>query len=132
MGSGSFVTKAREFLPGAELVPLDSPAEFFEQRGNGANLQALLFSAEAGSAWTMMHPEFTVATPFPRNIRMPVVVPYSGSSDPDMDELIDNWVLMSNNDGTYEAAYNYWILGEGTQTVQPRWSIIRDVLHWVD
>ena len=50
----------------------------------------------------------------------------------DMDEFIDNWVLMSNNDGTYEAAYNYWILGREETQRQPRWSVVRNVLHWVD
>ena len=132
IASGSFAPKLQDFLPDAELVALESPSEFFEQGGDDQKLNALLFSAEAGSAWTMIYPQYTVATPFPRNIRMPVVVPYSGSSDPEMDEFIDNWVLISRNDGTYEEAYNYWILGEGTETSEPRWSVVRNVLHWVD
>ena len=28
--------------------------------------------------------------------------------------------------------YDYWILGIGAEPVQPRWSVIRNVLHWID
>ena len=132
VSSGSFPGKLKELMPQADIVMLNSPLEFFERRGAGQEIDAFLFSAEAGSAWTMLYPEYQVTTPFPRNIRIPVVFPYSGTADPEMDEFIDNWVLLSNNDGTYEFSYNYWILGEGTGEEQPRWSVIRDVLHWVD
>ena len=130
VASGSFASKVSAFLPEAELVPLESAAAFFED--SAAGLDALLFSAEAGSAWTMIHPQFSVMTPFPRNIQMPVVVPYSGFTDPEMDEFIDNWVLVVQHDGTLETAYDYWILGEGTESLEPRWSVIRNVLGWVD
>ena len=63
---------------------------------------------------------------------MPLIVPYAGIDDTEMDEFLDNWVMLSRTDGTYDAAYDYWILGKGTETYEPRWSIIRDVLHWVD
>jgi hypothetical protein len=28
--------------------------------------------------------------------------------------------------------YDHWILGKTANQRQPRWSIIRNVLHWVD
>ena len=32
--------------------------------------------------------------------------------------------------GEMQAAYDYWILGEGAEEQQPRWSIKKDVLGW--
>ena len=28
--------------------------------------------------------------------------------------------------------YDYWILGKNVRQQEHRWSVIRDVLHWVD
>lgn len=80
----------------------------------------------------MLYPSFQVTTPLLRLIRVPVVMPYAGESDQVMDEFIDNWVMLKRNDGTIDKIYDYWILGKGTELKEPRWSIIRDVLHWVD
>ena len=34
--------------------------------------------------------------------------------------------------GITDAAYRYWILGESVKSTRQRWSVIRDVLGWVD
>jgi hypothetical protein len=31
-----------------------------------------------------------------------------------------------------EELFDHWILGQGAEDEQPRWSIIRDVLGWID
>jgi hypothetical protein len=31
-----------------------------------------------------------------------------------------------------EELFDHWILGRGAEEKQPRWSIIRDVMGWVD
>jgi hypothetical protein len=35
-------------------------------------------------------------------------------------------------DGTIQTAYDHWILGRTAEEKKPRWSVIRDVLHWVE
>ena len=92
----------------------------------------LLLSAESGSAWGMLYPAYRVTTPFTGITRLPVVIPYGAGSDPELDEFLDNWVMLKLNDGTIDKAYRYWILGEGTEPKAPRWSVIRDVLGWID
>jgi hypothetical protein len=39
---------------------------------------------------------------------------------------------MKEKDGTIQKAYDYWVLGKQFKKKQPRWSVIRDVLHWVE
>ena len=39
---------------------------------------------------------------------------------------------LKRRDNTIDGLYDYWILGRDAENQEPRWSIIRDVLHWVD
>ena len=45
-------------LPGVEVVQIKSPREYFESGGDGAD--AIIWSAESGSAWTLLYPHFSV------------------------------------------------------------------------
>ena len=123
--------KIQELLPNAEFIDLESDRDFFENRGAGKDLDALFDSAEAGSAWTLLYPEFQVVTPFPRNLDIPLVYPFLGKDDL-FGEVVNYWIEVKKHDGTIQDAYDYWILGKGGEQKPPRWSIIRDVLHWVD
>jgi proton glutamate symport protein len=124
--------EARRYFPNATIVSIASPRKFFAQAKPGAVADVLLLSAESGSAWSMLYPAYQVATPFTGINRLPLVIPYAAESDPELDEFLDNWVMLKRNDGTIDKAYQYWILGEGTEPKEPRWSVIRDVLGWVD
>ena len=39
---------------------------------------------------------------------------------------------MEEQSGALKAKYDYWVLGKKTENRAPRWSVIRDVLHWVE
>ena len=41
-------------------------------------------------------------------------------------------VELKKSDGTFKKLYNYWVLGQFATDKQPRWSVIRNLLHWVD
>jgi hypothetical protein len=38
---------------------------------------------------------------------------------------------LKKRDRTIDTLYDYWILGKNAVPKQPRWSVIRNVLHWV-
>lgn len=130
-GSGMIKETAARF-PNARVITISSPREFFQQTKAEPVADALLTSAEAGSAWTMVFPKYQVSTPLPHPVRLPVVILYAGAADPAMDEFLDNWVMLKQNAGTLNTIYDYWILGKGATPREPRWSVIRNVLHWVD
>ena len=47
--------------------------------------------------------------------------------------FINNWIKLKIQDNFYQKQYDYWIMGKSSQTHQKiRWSIIRNVLHWVE
>jgi len=122
--------KVRNLLNDAKFIIIDSDRDFFERRGPAGNADALFTSAEGGSAWTLLYPDYQVATPFPASIAIPLVYPFMGRNDSQMDEYIDHWVLVKTEDGTFHDAYSYWILGKGGQQKKPRWSILHDLLYW--
>jgi Na+/H+-dicarboxylate symporter/ABC-type amino acid transport substrate-binding protein len=123
-----YVNKVQRFLPQATIVQLNSITEFFE--GQGEELDAFLYSAEAGSAWSLLYPAYTVAIPQPGVLKGPVAYPLP-RGDRELVDFINVWLELKKRDGTIEALYDYWILGKNAVPKQPRWSVIRNVLHWV-
>jgi ABC-type amino acid transport substrate-binding protein len=47
--------------------------------------------------------------------------------------FLNNWMGLQAQNGFTHEQYHYWILGEPPfQKSEPRWSIIRNILHWID
>ncbi len=124
-----YVDKLRSYLPRAEIVKLGSPREFF--RDESGKLDAMLYSAESGSAWSLIYPRFTVAIPHPDLLSAPLAYPVA-RDETAWTEFLDAWIELKRRDRTIQGLYDHWILGRHAKQTGPRWSIIRDVLGWVD
>jgi len=125
----SYVQSIEELLPGVEVIALDSNKEFFER--NVGNWDALITSAEAGSAWTLMYPQYTVVIPKPDIATFPLGYAVAKGNQ-DLLNFLNNWIQIKKNGTKMNAAYNFWILGRGAVPKQPRWSVIQNVLKWVE
>lgn len=119
----------RHHVPDAELVRINSPEDFFTQKD--PSIDAFIGSAEIGFAWTLTYPGFHITFPFGRKATRPFVFPMR-SDDDGLKEFLDTWIDMARRDQTIQRLYDYWVLGKSAQPKTPRWSIIRDVLGWVD
>ncbi|MCG6896597.1 MAG: cation:dicarboxylase symporter family transporter [Thiocapsa sp.] len=110
-----------------ELVPLPTAVPFFE--GRQGDLDGYLMPAEGASAWTLLHPQFTVAVPQPDPVKIPTAfgLPLGAR---DLAEAVDEWVVFATSEGSVKRAHDYWVLGQGAEDQAPRWSILRDVLGW--
>jgi ABC-type amino acid transport substrate-binding protein len=124
-----YVEKVKRYLPQAEIVLLDSPREFF--RDATRELDALVFTAETGSAWSLVYPSFSVAIPHPDVLTVPLAFPVARGNEA-MVELLSTWIGLKQRDKTLDNLYRHWILGQAAAKKGERWSIVRDVLHWVD
>ncbi|HNP61953.1 MAG TPA: cation:dicarboxylase symporter family transporter [Nitrospirales bacterium] len=120
---------ARSLLPQATLIPVNSPREFFKEHGK--DFDALMYIAEAGSAWTLIYPAYSVAVPLPNPIKIPLVYPMP-KSHRNFADFVNAWLRLKKRDGTLDAVFEHWILGRGAKKKTLRWSVIRDVLHWVN
>jgi ABC-type amino acid transport substrate-binding protein len=124
-----YIEILQTYLPRAEVVKLKSTDDFFRQHSE--ELDALFMSAERGSAWTVIHPEFSVAIPQPDVLALPVSIAMARDAER-LADFINAWLRLKREDQTIKQLYSYWTLGGGAQPSQPRWSVIRDVLAWVD
>src|SRR5262249_32671307 len=93
-------------------------------------LDAFLATAERGSAYTLLHPAFSVAVPRPRPVKVPLGYVVAGR-DQTLATLVNTWIELKRKDGTLDELFAHWILGQDPARHEPRWSVIRNVLHWV-
>jgi ABC-type amino acid transport substrate-binding protein len=124
-----YIDKVRQMVPRAEVRVIDDLSRMFAEWD--ADVQALAIPAERGSAWTLLYPEFSVVVPEPGIMKVPLAYPI-GRHDPAFASFMNTWIDLKRKDGTLEALYDYWVLGRDAAPRRPRWSVIRNVLHWVD
>ena len=110
-----------------ELVNLESWQDYFD--GQHPEIDAVLGLAEVATAWSLLHPEYSVVIPRDAVIRRPLG--FATALDAaDFAEFVDEWIVLQQARGDIQKAYDYWILGKGAEARPPRWSIARDVLGW--
>ena len=52
--------------------------------------------------------------------------------EPDLVDFVNTWIDLKKKDHTIDVLFEHWILGKDALQKGPRWSVIRDVLHWVE
>jgi Na+/H+-dicarboxylate symporter len=121
-----FMKQIQTELPTAVLVPLDSPSGMFERQD--PPLDALVVTAERGSAYTLLHPEYSVVVPRPRQFKVPLAYVVAGH-DEALAAVLDTWIDLKRKDGTIDELFGHWILGRNAEPRRPRWSVLDDVLR---
>jgi len=114
-------------VPKAKIEILDSPREYL--RGHRPDLDAVLNSAEAGSAWSLIYSAYSVAVPMPRVIQAPTAYPVA-MKDKVFADFVSGWIEMKQREGELDRLFKHWIEGEGTKVIEPRWCFARNVLGW--
>lgn len=131
-GSLSSMAMTRDLFPEASLTPIKDMAEQDSILESGAqDLDAITDMAEEGGAWTLLYPAFTVIVPQPA-----ALIPVAYAVARDNDELListNAWLQAEKSKGNIDELYNYWMLGGAIHEQRPpRWSVIKDILKWVD
>lgn len=117
-----------DLLPRATITVSGDIEALFSKR---LNVDAVALPAERGSAWTLKYPAYAVVVPGPDRIGVPLAYPI-GRRDDRLLRFVNTWIALKRKDGTLDANYRHWILGEDATLRRPRWSIVRDVLHWME
>ncbi|MCC9601188.1 cation:dicarboxylase symporter family transporter [Stieleria sp. JC731] len=114
-----FGVRVQQACPRADVVQINSPAVYFESPDQ---FDALVMSAEAGSAWTLLHPSYSVV--IPTDAQLTVSVGYPMASDAiRLENVLSRWIQLKSNDGTIQELYEHWIEGKNAQESQPRWNL---------
>jgi len=94
------------------MVRIETLRDFFDKMVPG--IDAVIEIAEAGTAWTLLYPKYSVVVPKPHIRKTPV-----------------GYAVARRNRELVEFL-NDWVLGKGSMKTESRWSFIRNVLKWVD
>jgi Na+/H+-dicarboxylate symporter/ABC-type amino acid transport substrate-binding protein len=124
-----YIDKLRVMVPQATIEPFTDFEATFTAGRSGAD--AIALPAERGSAWTLMYPAYSVVVPEPGTVKIPLAYPIA-RHDQAFAAFVNTWIDLKRKDGSFDAAFQYWILGKSAAARTPRWSIIRNVLHWVE
>lgn len=130
-GYHSLPRAAATSLPTIEFVPLKGFKEqqaYFENEGKGAD--AFIDTAEEGAAWTLLYPRFSVVVPRPVT-RVPIVY-LTAKDSPLLLKALNTWLLIERETGGIQELEEYWIEGRRDAVATSRWSVIRNVLGWVN
>ena len=117
----------KRLYPNAQIVTLDTPVDFLEK--NIPNLDAMLASAEGGSALTLLYPRYQAVIVKPETPKIPLAYPIA-AGDRALADLINKWIYLTKDNPIFKKKFDYWIMGIGAVEKKPRWSVIRNVLGW--
>ncbi len=131
-GSSESISVMQDILPEATTLPIEDMVEQNAILESGAEgIDAIADMAEEGAAWTLLYPSFSLVVPQP-TVFTPVTYAVAAGNR-DLLEPVNAWLVAEKAKGTIDALYDYWMLGGAIETDRPpRWSVIRDVLGWVD
>ena len=125
-----YIDRVKTRAPALKLQVLDTIKEIEDGLKKGT-LDAVVLPAERGSVLTLLYPKYTVVVPEPGIVKIPLAFPVA-RRDQDWASFLNTWIELKRRDGTIDALYDHWILGKQAAKREPRWSVIRNVLHWVE
>jgi Na+/H+-dicarboxylate symporter/ABC-type amino acid transport substrate-binding protein len=120
-----YIDKLRERAPRATIRTLSSVEGIFS---GAIAVDAIALPAERGSAWTILNPQYSVVVPDGPQVKLPLAWPIAGH-DEAFATFVNTWIELKRKDGTFDALFKYWILGQNAVPASPRWSILRNVLN---
>ena len=128
VGSYSIIPHLEKKFPNFKFDTIQSDRLFFED--DGKTWDGLMISLEAGKTWTILYPEYT--TLYNREEIKSFPASYAVARDnASLQTFLNSWLAIQKSSGYVDKLYGYWILGENAKPKKPRWSVIKDVLHWV-
>ncbi|MDD7983455.1 cation:dicarboxylase symporter family transporter [Lentisphaera marina] len=124
LDNNPFVDTIEQKMPNIELQFISDEREYFSENND---FDALLISAEAGSAWTLYHPGYSVVIPKPSVHRYALACAVA-ERDASFLTYLNQWLKVQEINGFEKENYDYWILGKGAEVVKKRWCFGSDVL----
>jgi hypothetical protein len=94
-----------------------------------SKVDAAVWTLEQAAAFARSHPGITAVVP--QGLSNPFLLSYMMPPGSEvMVHFVNYWLELRRADGMRTREANYWILGRPRAVAAPRWSVLRDVLHW--
>lgn len=99
----------KRYFKHSKVWEISTPRLYFKEKYQ--HIDAMLFGAPTASAWTLLHPEYTVIVPKP--VQPPLAMAFAINSEDRIFELfMRNWIQMKKQNNDIERLFNYWIAGK--------------------
>jgi hypothetical protein len=116
-----------QILPNAEVVAVPD----YTVLPDFTRIDAAIWTLEQAATLARAHPGITAVVP--KDLGSPFLFTYLMPPDSEqMVHFVNYWMELRRADGFRMRGVNYWILGQPRAVMTPRWSILRNVLHWVN
>ncbi len=120
---GADYQRLTEIFPESEKLKIHLHSDFFAKE---TKADALFISAENGSIWTILHPEYALYIP-PGQYRD--LVAYAvANNDTRFLEYLDYWLTLKQLNGEIAREYDYWIKGIDVKPRPRRWSVLNNLI----
>jgi len=123
--SDILVPLARTLFPRAEVIVVPD----YEALLRDSSIDAALWTLDQARAWAASHPGYSAVVP--SDFGTPFLMAYL--MPPDSREfavLVDQWLELQTTNGFEAATKSYWLEAKPRVSQSPRWSVLRNVLHW--
>jgi Na+/H+-dicarboxylate symporter len=114
-----------------DLLVLETAADIDRFLAGETDAQALMTSRDVGMPQAILHPRLSMVVPKPEKVAVPRAFAVR-TGELEWVRYLDEWVIQQNALNRIAPMREYWIEGQGLTRRYQRWSVIRDVLHWVD
>jgi proton glutamate symport protein len=95
------------------------------------SIDAALWTLEQARAWAAANPGFSAV--LPSDFGAPLLIAYlMPPNSTELANFINQWLDLKRANGFEQQMREYWLEGKPRRDDRPRWSIIRNVLHWVE
>jgi len=92
-------------------------------------VDAAVWTLEQAAAFARSHPGITAVVP--QGLSNPFLLSYMMPPDSEvMVHFVNYWLELRRADGLRAREASYWIQGRPRAVPAPRWSVVRNVLHW--
>lgn len=118
----------KEYFPNAQITDVNNVRLFLKDRYK--EVDALVYSTESGSAWSMLYADYSAVIPKGLKLRVPVAFMLP-KGELDLVQYMNTWLNLTKESGMQDKVYNNWILGKNPKAKKPRWSVMKDVLGWI-
>lgn len=96
-------------------------------------IDAALWTQEITEAWVTIHPGYASIIPHGMLPNWPLAMAYMiNKESTGLKEFLNYWMKLPDIEDFNNKQYRQWLLRQPLNKEQPRWSVLHNVLHWVD
>ncbi|MEM7443096.1 MAG: cation:dicarboxylase symporter family transporter [Pseudomonadota bacterium] len=120
------VPLADDLFPAAHIEVVETYDDIL---GN-QSVSGALWTLPQARAWAETHPGYSAVVP--NNLGAPLPIAYlMPPNSPELLNFVNYWLGLRQTDGYRQQLQDYWIDGKPRSNTHPRWSVMRNVLHWI-